>query len=587
MFNWLRRLVAPPLFVGDEDKTRIAAQLNVILWTFAGVVVVVGTAVPFLFATQWVPIVVVLGVLFLLTAGMLLLMHRGQVRLAGGAFSLGMWLLYAGLMVGTGGLTSPVALTWIVTVIIAGLLLSRRAALGFAGLSALAGLGIFYLESNGLLPPPFIEFSSVGGWALLAAHLGITATLLNLAMRGLDDALGRARRTSAELERERGQLERVVAERTRDLAQRSNYLEATIAVAREAASTLNLEQLLSEATHLIGERFDCYHVGIFLLDDSEQWAVLQAASSEGGQKMLARGHRVQVRGPTARGTRLEAARAPAGGIVPYVIGHGVPHMALDVEVDALHLENPDLLETRSELTLPLRARGEIIGALDLQSRQVQAFSEEEVTVLGVLSDQVALAIDNARLFEQARTAIEAERRAVGELTGQAWELLRSRAGAMAFVRNREGLAGPIHPVEDPARQVPVIDQTRLARDQAQKGQKLSVPIKVRDQVIGVMQAQKPAQEGEWTPEQIALFRTLTEQLAVALESARLYEDTQRRAAEERLVGEVTGRFRETLDVDTVLKTAAQEIRQALGLSQFTVRLATEPDTPGNDGGEIE
>lgn len=558
MFNWLKRIIAPPIF-DDEDKTRIAAQLNLILWTFAAIVVAVGIDVPFLFRTQASVIVAVLGGLLLLTLGMLLLMHRGRVRLAGGLFSLGMWVLYALLILGSGGLTSPVSLTWIVVVIIAGLLSSRRAALGYVGLSAVAGLGVLYLERHGLLSPQFITFSPVGGWVLLTAHLGITIMLLYLAVRSMDEALGQARRTAGELEQQRGQLEILVEERTRDLAQRSNYLEATIAVAREAASTLDQPQLLSQVAQLISERFECYHTGIFLLDPSEQWAVMQAASSEGGQKMLARGHRVRVGGP---------------GVVSRVVGRGVPYMAPDVAADAAYLDNPDLPETRSELALPLRARGEIIGALDMQSTQVRTFSQEEVAVFGVLADQVALAIDNARLFEQAQIAIEAERRAVGELTGQAWQLLRTRAGALSFLRNRQGL------VEETTRQVQAVDQTRLDQDQPNK---LAVPIKVRDQVIGVIRANKPAQVGPWTPEQIALLETLTEQLGVALDSARLFQDTQRRAARDRLIREVTGSMRESLEMETLLRTAASEMRQALGLDDLVVRLMA----PGADGDSAE
>jgi GAF domain-containing protein len=561
MFNWLKRIIAPPIFVDDEDKTRIATQLNLILWTFAVIVVAVGIDVPFLFRTQATVIIAVLGGLLLLTLGMLLLMHRGWVRLAGGLFSLGMWVLYALLIVGSGGMTSPVNLTWIVVVIMAGLLSSRRVALGYVGLSAVAGLGILYLEINGLLPPQFITFSPVGGWVLMTAHLGITIMLLYLAIRSMDEALGHARRTTAELEQQRGQLETLVEERTRDLAQRSNYLEATIAVAHEAASTLDQPKLLSQVTQLISERFDCYHTGVFLLDPSKEWAVLQAVSSEGGQKMLARGYRVRVGGP---------------GVVSYVVDRGVPYMAQDVAADVVHLENPDLPETRSELAFPLQARGEIIGALDMQSTQVHAFGREEVAVFGVLADEVALAIDNARLFEQTQAAVEAERRAVGELTGQAWQLLRTRAGTLSFLRNRQGL------VEETTRQVQSVDRARLDQNQPHK---LDVPIKVRDQVIGVIQASKPAQVGPWTREQVALVETLTEQLGVALESARLHQDTQRRAARDRLIGEVTARMRESLEMETLLRTAASEMRQALGLDDLVVRL-TAQETDGDPARDV-
>ncbi len=102
---------------------------------------------------------------------------------------------------------------------------------------------------------------------------------------------------------------------------------------------------------------------------------------------------------------------------------------------------------------------------------------------------------------------------------------------------------------------------------------VAVPLRVRGQVIGVLDAHKPAGGGEWTEEETTLLETLADQLGVALDSARLYQETERRAAQERLVGDVTAQMRQTLDVDAVLRTAAQEMRQALGLSQMTIRLA--------------
>jgi GAF domain-containing protein len=183
-------------------------------------------------------------------------------------------------------------------------------------------------------------------------------------------------------------------------------------------------------------------------------------------------------------------------------------------------------ETRSEIALPLRARGQVIGALDMQSLELQAFGEEDIAVLQTLADQVALAINNAQLFEQAQAAVEAEHRAAGEITGQAWKnLIRSQTKTLAYIRRQDGLTAA---------------------------------------------------------EQITLVETLTEQLGVALESARLYQDTVRRAAQEQLIGEATGRIRESLDIETVLKTIASEIRQALDLDTLVIRLATPEmdDSPG-------
>jgi GAF domain-containing protein len=101
---------------------------------------------------------------------------------------------------------------------------------------------------------------------------------------------------------------------------------------------------------------------------------------------------------------------------------------------------------------------------------------------------------------------------------------------------------------------------------------VAVPLKVRDQVIGVLDGRKPF-GAAWTEAELSLLQVLAEQLSVALESGRLYRDTQLRAARERLVGEVSGRIRETLDLETMLRTAAEQMRQALDLEDLIVRLA--------------
>jgi GAF domain-containing protein len=563
MWSRIRQFVAPPIFEGDEDKTRIAAQLNLILWTFAVIVVVVGLAVPFLFLSQGLTIAAVLGGLVLLTSGMLFVMRRGQVRLAGGIFSLGMWLLYTLLIVGTGGMTSPVNLTWIVVVIMAGLLLSRRAALGFAGLSVVAGLGIAYLERNGLLPSPLITFSAVGGWLLATAHVGITATLLYLATRSVDDALESARRTAAELEKERGQLEMVVEERTGDLARRTRYLEATTEIARDAVSELDLQALLSRLVGSISQRFGFYHTGIFLIDPIGEWAELRAASSEGGREMVARGHRLRV---------------GEEGIVGYVTGQGRPRVALDVGADAataaVHFDHPDLPGTRSEVAVPLRARGEIIGALDVQSTEPEAFSEEEVAVLQTLADQIAVAISNTRLFRQVEERVAAERRAYGELSRQAWQAMLRTQPDLGFASYEQGTV-PIGDLWES--QMEIALHTGVVTTGSGEERTLAVPVKTRGQVIGILDLCKPEGVEEWTADEVALIEILADQLGQAVEGARLYQDTQRHAAREQLVARVTARMRQTLDMETVLRTTANEMYMALGLDEVVIRLVAAQD----------
>jgi PAS domain S-box-containing protein len=347
------------------------------------------------------------------------------------------------------------------------------------------------------------------------------------------------------------------------LRRRALQLQTAAEVARDATALRSLEDLLNRTVTMIRERFGFYHAGIFLVEGTGQdaYAVLRAATGEPGRRMLERGHRLQVGGE---------------GIVGHVTGIGEPRVALDVGDDAAFFDNPDLPETRSEVALPLRARDEIIGALEVQSVEPDAFSQEDVEALQILADQVAVAISNARLFQQAQESLEAERRAYGELSLEAWRELVQTQGDL------EQRYDPykILPADGRWREemVRAIQETRMVSGQDASTATVAIPLKVRDRVVGVLDAHKPAGAGDWTEDELILLQTLVERLGVAVESARLYEDTRRRAAQDRLIGQVTMRMRESLDVRKVLETTADELYEALGLDKVVIRLSDGEDS---------
>ncbi|MGD9315753.1 MAG: GAF domain-containing protein [Anaerolineae bacterium] len=359
-----------------------------------------------------------------------------------------------------------------------------------------------------------------------------------------------------------------LTDRSLELARRARYLEATNAIARGAASELDLQELLSRVVTLISQQFGFYHSGLFLLDQTGEWAVLQAASSEGGRRMLARGHRLRS----------------GVGIVGHTVAQGEHRIAVDVGEDAEYFDNPDLPDTRSEIALPLRARGDLIGVLDVQSTEPSAFSQEDVTALQTLADQVAVAISNARLFQQVQESLEAERRAYGELGREAWQALLRTRPDLGCARDDHGLS----PVTGHwSAESMLALQTGRTVPGSDGAASLAIPIEAHGKVIGVIEAHKPADAESWTSEQTSLLEILADQLGVALDSARLYEDTQRRAAEDRLVGEITARIRETLDVDTVLQTAVREMSKTLDIPRVEVRLGRSAAPLGNGQEQTE
>jgi GAF domain-containing protein len=459
--------------------------------------------------------------------------------------------------------------------LMATLFLGRRMGITSLIVSTLTLMVFGWAFVSGQIVIPMAQLSAVddlGSWVSRGLVFLMLALLLvlpqNYLFQRLVAALTQSRELATELGEHRASLEEQVKERMADLARRTRYLEATAKVAQDAASILDPQDLLSHIASVISQQFGFYHTGIFLVDPGGEWAVLQAASSEGGQRMLARQHRLKV---------------GEEGIVGYVTSQGESHIALDTGTDAVHFDNPDLPATRSEMALPLRARGEIIGALDVQSTEAQAFSQEDAAVLQTLADQIAMAISNARLFAQAQESLEAERRAYGEMSRRSWrEILRSQPN-LGFVSNPRGVYALGNGLQSEMRLALRTGQPTLDENHASR---LAVPVKVRGQIIGAVSGRKPDGAGEWTSEEIAVVEAMTEQLSLALESARLFQETQRRAARERLVGEITTHMRETLDVDTVLETAVREIGRALNIAEIEVRMESgERAAPSANGHE--
>ena len=350
-----------------------------------------------------------------------------------------------------------------------------------------------------------------------------------------------------------GSLEQRVAERTADLTRRSAELEAAAQVAREAAAIRDVKQLLDATARLISEQFGFYHAGIFLLDDARTYATLAAASSEGGQRMLARGHRLEV---------------GQVGIVGYVSAQGEPRVALDVGQDAYFFNNPDLPRTRSEAGLPLRIHGQVIGVLDVQSELAAAFSTEDVEILQTLADQVALAIDNARLLEESRQALQELQTFYGQQTRSAWQ--ERLAGESVGYLLSGGQVASLEQ-EPPLPAGTLQASTKQAGLQAE-GRRIVAPVSLRGQNVGSLVFWREEEQEPWSSEDVETLESLSVQVGLALENARLLEDTQRRAQRESTIREIAGKVGASFDLETVLRTTVEELSVALGAGGALVEL---------------
>jgi GAF domain-containing protein len=356
-----------------------------------------------------------------------------------------------------------------------------------------------------------------------------------------------------------GGLELQVTERTQEIERRAVQLQTAAEVARDASHIQSLDELLDRTVTLIQDRFGFYHAGIFLLDERGEYAILKAANSDGGKLMLEQGHRLQV-GQT--------------GLVGFVTRMGESRIALDVDRDAAHFAHPLLPETRSEIALPLLVGDRIIGALDVQSIEADAFDNEDITILQVLADQIAIAIDNTRLLSEVRQTVFDLQTAQGEFTHESWQKWVRQSKANTGYRYRGADVEPT--TQQSAEAILALRQgkpiTNIPHAQTGDPSTLAVPIRLRDQTLGVINLQFEAED--ISSDLIDLIENISNRLATTLENARLYEETQRRAAQEQLTGEITARIRESLDIDAVLKTAVQEIGQNLNLHDITIQLET-------------
>jgi GAF domain-containing protein len=568
MWSRIRQLLAAPVFE-DEEKTRVARLLNTVLLTFCVAVLLVAASIPVLYGLPASPeevFTLLSGVIMGIAAiGLLLLARRGHVRLAAIVLLLLLWAIITYWVCGVAGVSSDTSpLVYAFVIALAGLLLGVRAAINLTLASVVAVLAAYLLEYSGLLTVPESPLTIMDP-IMTAVPLVLIGLLLRHAVDSISRALERARsneraqiEANRELEAMRASLEDQVAERTRNLERRSMQLQGAVEVSRAATSILDPERLIWELVELIQDRFDLYHAGLCLLDSTRRWAEYRAGAGEAGRALAAEGFRLEVGGPS---------------MIGWCTLHGETRVAQDISAEMSRVDHPLVPATRSEAALPLTARGQVIGALSVQSDQPDAFDPDTVAALQTMADQVAVALDNARLFTESQEALEATRRAYGELSRQAWaNLLQARADwGYSYMRQSVAPAGGNWSTE--MRQAAQMGQA--VQGDAAEGPSLALPLRVRDQVVGALGFYKSAPDEPWTMEEKALLETLVGQLGVALESAQLFEETQRRAAREQAIRQVTERMRAAVDVEAILQTTVAELTTALGVPRAYVRLGTE------------
>lgn len=378
---------------------------------------------------------------------------------------------------------------------------------------------------------------------------------------------------ATELQEIIGKLEQRVADRTKDLESQTLRLRVAAEIARDAASARDLNELLTRAADLILNRFGFYHIGIFLLDNNKEYAVLVASPTEAGRQMMENNHRLQV---------------GEVGIVGRASATGEPRIALDTGSDIAFFNNPYLPNTRSEMALPLKVENNIIGVLDVQSDQPEAFNEDDVAIMQVMADQLATAIERTRLLQEVERNLKELESAYGQFTRDNWK------------RVTDGTAtGRLGYRFDNVRLERITELPELAGDAltsgkvvnsngryagTEKERRVAIPIKLRGQTIGVVNLK--LKEGYDTTT-VSIIEAAAERLAAAMESARLYEEARLRADREQSISRVTTAISASTGYDQILQTTVREIGNILGDTEVAIQILDEPAAAKRTTGQGE
>ena len=425
------------------------------------------------------------------------------------------------------------------------IMLGLRAGIFSLILSAGTFVSIAVLMLSKAIPLPSVETLAnsgyLSGWVttgisllfasiIIVFSIGILIGGLNTSLRELNLTLESERELAEQLQVEHERLE----SRSQSLERRVGQIRTAAEVSRAFGNILDPQELLQEVVDLIKDRFDLYYVGIFLVDEYGRYAILTAGTGTAGQNMIAEEHRLSVGGSSMIGWTTANRRA---------------RIALDVGQEAIRFNNPHLPDTRSELALPIAAGQQVLGAISVQSVEPEAFDDDDITVLQGIADSLAVALENARLFQQYETSLKEIQSLNREYVDESWSnILMQDANAFSITKGTESL--------------PIGEET----------EEINVPLTLRgDQVIGNITLE--AGIGEWSAEETEFINAVGTQAALALESARMLDETQRRVERERRLNEMTAKFSRSLDFESLIKTVLEELSTLPEVVETSIHIA--------------
>ncbi len=368
-----------------------------------------------------------------------------------------------------------------------------------------------------------------------------------------------------------------IAQNALEASRRVKLAQLTTRIARSTTDVDELNPVLNDIVQdILLDYSAMYHVQVFLVDDTGRVANLVASTGEVGQQLLERRHSLPV---------------GSLSVIGQVTQRQEPIVAVVGGENSIHRPNDLLPQTRLEVALPIGTGGRNVGALDLQSKQVDVLAEDDLTTLQALADSIAITIANARLLEQTQQRLQENERLVEsmaatrqeverlnkELTGTIWEGYLSGQGNkynldLDFEQGRtqdaESLTASI---------VDAIDRREIVRSTDAEGKRIvAVPLRVRGEVIGAMEFEV---DQDLSMEDLDMLNEVGERFGLAAENSRLYQSSQRIAQREALVNEISSKIQAATSVETTLAIAARSLRDVLKAKRVSIQVGQPTDTP--------
>jgi GAF domain-containing protein len=432
-------------------------------------------------------------------------------------------------------------------VVAAGILIGA----GAASLFVILGIAVYifsgWAQINGvilnvLMPTETILIDAVG----MGLGLIVLVIFNWISSRELKRSLQLERDLTARLKAQSRDLEELILQRTQSLERKASQLETTSEIAKLSSEMVDPEVLMFHAVDLIQSRFGFYHASIFMLDESGNWANLVASTGEVGRKLLSQHFRLAV---------------GSASIIGWVTTNRILRISQNVNEDPFYFKIPLLSETRSELAVPLIVGSRLLGVLDIQSTQPNAFSDDDVRAIRAVADELALAVDRARLLSETQQQLEKFQSSYRDLARHSWRRL-SRVGLDSIIRvsNRYDEGGMDEDDFKTLEQAIQKKGTVLSEDE----QEIAIPVTMRGEHIATIGARKTSGNEQWSEDEIALLEAVSGQVALALESARQYTEEHRRVSELEVVNRVSQAVSQHLRLDSLYRVVHAQINQVLG-----------------------